>query len=310
MVNLYWDGEQLYQRDGNLIIGQEGECCCVTTTGSTATTGTTATTSTSGSSGTIPSSGTSGTTGPTSGSSGSRSSGSSGIDECANNEDCCRCYYTLDKTDPDCPLESCPEGWIDLGDVCDFGGDLVGCDVPNPCTLTINDIGTIDCPDAQILGYILEPNQGVCCDGVCQEDCCDYYSEPIDRGAEGDCQDGEEYAGDGGTGGIFCCPAGCQAIGVYDTPGVWEGICCCQSSCECQCQCAGSADCGDQAACEAMGCVFSGEPSCGCDCSYFLEDVSFLVGNCEVPQEIQDDPSIVCQGSCWTGFWMLGCAPV
>lgn len=310
MPDIYWDGENIYQRDGQLILGKEGECCCVTTTGSTATT---ATTATSGSSGGSSGSGSGSSGSGPSGSSGSASSASTGGRECENNEDCCRCQWTLAKGDPECPLESCPDGWIDLGDFCLLNGDLVNCntcDTIGCCTLTIVDIGTVECPDDRILSYVLLPYQGQCCDGECREDCCDFYSEPIDRTAEGDCPTGEDYAGDGGTGGVFCCPAGCSVLGVYDTPGNWEGICCCQGGCECICYCAGSADCGDRALCEAMGCVFSGEPSCGCDCSYFVEDTSFLEGDCQIPQEIQDDPSLVCQGSCWTGIWELGCSRV
>ena len=182
MTYLVWDGESLFEKNGSLIQVGEDECCCITTTGSTSGSTDTETgsgSSDSGSGSSDSGSGSSDTTGYPSGSGGSA--------ECVEDSDCCVCNYKIEK-EP-CSLEGCPDGWIDDGFYCVYQSEFyVNCESGGNCPAApIDDLGDVECcqgwNEVSEGGYdgscsSFTEESGVCCNGECEEDCCDYREEP------------------------------------------------------------------------------------------------------------------------------------
>ncbi len=181
MTYLVWDGESLFEKDGSLIQVSEDECCCITTTGST-----------SGSTDTDTATGTDSTSGSSDSASGSSDttgypSGSGGSAECVEDSDCCVCNYKIEKEA--CSLEGCPDGWIDDGFYCVYMSEFyVNCNAGDNCPpAPIDDLGDVECcegwNETAEGGYdgscsSFTEESGVCCNGECEEDCCDYREEP------------------------------------------------------------------------------------------------------------------------------------
>jgi len=181
MTYLVWDGSSLFEKDGSLVKVGEDECCCITTTGSTASTSG----STDSDSGDSDSTSDSGST--DSASISSSTSGSGGSAECVVDSDCCVCVYEIEKEQ--CALDSCPDGWIDTGFFCTYTSEhYVNCDSNTRCPPgPIDDLGEIECcegwHDVSEGGYsgacrFYTEESGVCCDGECKEDCCEYREMP------------------------------------------------------------------------------------------------------------------------------------
>jgi len=301
MTYLVWDGESLFEKDGSLIQVSEDECCCITTTGSTSgstdtdTATGTGSTSDSGPSGSGSGSGSTDTTGYPSGSGGSA--------ECVEDSDCCVCNYRIEKED--CSLESCPDGWIDDGFFCIYMSEFyVNCESDDLCPpAPIDDLGDVECcqgwNESSEEGYggscvAFTEEDGVCCNGECEEDCCDYREEPELCDSESCTNDTcpeERQVYDETTGETYCCPEGCPPDQEYHSDGSGygdaDGPCCCTNpeDCTCFCGCEGPYPCeaaegGGQANCEALGpnCVFEfGEDeNCGCDCGYAPEEFASI----------------------------------
>lgn len=228
MTYLVWDGESLFEKDGSLIQVSEDECCCITTTGSTS--GSTDTdTDTATGTGSTSDSGSSDSGSASSTDTTGYPSGSGGSAECVEDSDCCVCNYKIEKEA--CSIEGCPDGWIDDGFYCVYQSEFyVNCDAGDNCPpAPIDDLGDVECcqgwNETAEGGYdgscsSFTEESGVCCNGECEEDCCDYREEPeLCDSVNGTCT--QYYTGQGGNCDYesrAAAAAGCEADGSSTYP--------------------------------------------------------------------------------------------